>query len=210
MDASTVRWDAVTDSASGLSHAELVKAAEAAAKPLHGRDRGEAASGPRRRGPDQSGVPVRRVRRVHLNGSPRIFPPDTPVAGGAGRPTAPGHGSAPDKQVLTAPEHPERAVAAARVPLGRADLATAVGRVGGHETCHRGRTGRGELLYAADWFWDWIRGPGGDTPFTTRHTKRETCNHSEPLPAGIPEGSRYALVPLPGGPGDRVRVPEWG
>ncbi|NMO35417.1 AAA family ATPase [Streptomyces sp. GMY01] len=32
MDTSTVRWDAVTDSASGLSHAELVKAAEAAAK----------------------------------------------------------------------------------------------------------------------------------------------------------------------------------
>lgn len=32
MDTSTVRWGAVTDSASGLSHAELVKAAEAAAK----------------------------------------------------------------------------------------------------------------------------------------------------------------------------------
>lgn len=40
MDVGTVRWGAVTDSASGLSHAELVKAAEAAAKRaiLAGRD----------------------------------------------------------------------------------------------------------------------------------------------------------------------------
>lgn len=40
MDTGTLRWDAVTDSASGLSHAELVKAAESAAKRaiLTGRD----------------------------------------------------------------------------------------------------------------------------------------------------------------------------
>lgn len=40
MDTGTLRWDAVTDSASGLSHAELVKAAESAAKHaiLTGRD----------------------------------------------------------------------------------------------------------------------------------------------------------------------------